>query len=45
MTEKAKEIKQLINSCYLGKELEKAFDEAFDGPGKQITDEMYGIFL
>lgn len=45
MTEKAKEIKQLINSCYLGKELEKAFDEAFDGPGKQITDEMYEMYV
>lgn len=45
MTEKAKEIKELINKCYLGKELEKAFTEAFEGSGQKITDEMYEMYV
>ena len=45
MTEKAKEIKELINKCYLGKELENAFTEAFEGSGQKITDEMYEMYV
>ena len=45
MTEKAKKIKELINSCYLGQELEKAFEEAFVGSGQKITDEIYEMYV